>query len=127
MNTFFIIFILSLLSCFIFFKIKVDHTIKVLIKSYHQQIKITFDKTLEDTEKQKELFRSIKTQLKYLSILSIKLVLSIVPFCALHFLHFIGINFNLNDLTSAQGITASIISITLFIMLKNSYARLFKS
>jgi len=112
---------LSILSAFLFEKFGVWGTVLKLKHSYHEQFGVLLDNNLNDDLKQKELFKNISFQLKYLSILLIKMMISILPMGLLVISCYYFDYLDQNDLYGFLGIMVSAIALILYILVRKYY------
>lgn len=112
---------LSILSAFLFDKLRAWDTVLKLKRSYLKQFDVLRDKSLNDDLRQKELFKNIWFQLKHLSILLIKLVISISPMGLLVISGYCFHNFDQNDIYGFSGIMISSSAFILYILVRKYY------
>jgi hypothetical protein len=117
---------LSILSAFLFEKLKAWGTVLKLKHSYLEQFGVLRDNNLNDDLKQKELFKNISFQLKHLSILLIKLLISISPMGLLVISAFYFDNLDPNDIYGFSGIMISSSAFILYILVRKYYDSLFR-
>ncbi|MEX0291109.1 MAG: hypothetical protein AB3N14_18545 [Flavobacteriaceae bacterium] len=122
-----LIFILTLLSCFIFDNLGIVALVKNLTSSYKSQLQVMGDKELSDEEKQKALMQQVSKQIGYLLKLIGSILLFIAPFALIFILERFFPGINSAVLYSLEGILISVLAVVLYIVLKKQYVKLLKS
>lgn len=119
--------IFSILACWLFEKIQIRNTVDKLVTSYKKQYQLIVDSSIEDEVKQQQLLKNIAYQLQHLGALIFKIVVLVSPFLLFYLLEFLGLNLNTGKLLEWDGIVVSLISILLFLLIKNSYVKVFQN
>ena len=122
-----LIFILTLLSCFIFDNLGIVALVKNLTSSYKSQLQVMSDKAISDEEKQKLLMQQVSKQIVYLLKLIGSILLFISPFALIFVLERFFPEVNSAVLYSLEGILISVLAVVLYIVLKKQYVKLLKS
>ncbi len=117
---------LSILSAFLFEKVGTLDTVLKLKRSYREQLGVLRDNNLNDNLRQKELFKNISFQLKYLSILLIKLLISISPMGLLVISCYFFDIVDKNAINGISGIIVSSSAFILYILVRKYYVGLFR-
>ncbi len=118
MIEFVLIFILTLISCFIFERLQFISDSSELITSYQAQFHIMSNKELSDDVRQKQLFMQITKQLRLLAMLVLKLILVIFPFILIYLLEGLGLPLQTSKFFSTIGIIISTGAVISFIFYK---------
>ena len=116
-----IIFLFTLLSCFLFDKIGVYPILRSLTQSYKEQMAVMTAKDISDEERQKKLLALIPGQLMALLKLIGSILLFISPFFAYIALAPYSSYFDTPTLYSIWGIGISLVAVVLYIMIKKRY------
>jgi len=122
---YFVLVVLTLLSCILFEYAKLPVTIQKLIASYRLQFKIMADKALDDESKQKQMMQQIVIQLGFLAKLIGGILLFIAPFLSLFLLSRIEASLNPDILLTWWGILLPTVTVIVYILIKRKYGRLF--
>jgi len=122
---YFVLVVLTLLSCILFEYAKLPGTIQKLIASYRLQFKIMADKALDDENKQKQMMQQIVIQLGFLAKLIGGILLFIAPFLSLFLLSRIEASLNPDILLTWWGILLPTVTVIVYILIKRKYGRLF--
>ena len=122
---YFVLVVLTLLSCILFEYAKLPVTIQKLIASYRLQFKIMADKALDDENKQKQMMQQIVIQLGFLAKLIGGILLFIAPFLSLFLLSRIEASLNPDILLTWWGILLPTVTVIVYILIKRKYGRLF--
>ncbi len=126
MNELFLVFTLTLISSLVFYWLDLKATLTALTNVYKQQLDLVFMKGMDDDLRQKELLKNIPTQLKFLAVLAVKIIVSVSPFLFFILLNTVGIKLKMDVLLTMNGISTSLGAIFVFIILKYLYVKLFK-
>jgi len=113
-----IIFVFTLVSCFLFDLIGVWPIVTKLTGSYKDQMMIMTDKQMSDEERQKKLLSLIPGQLTNLAKLIGAILLFISPFFIYILLSEYSDYFHLETLYSLLGIGASAVAVITYIWFK---------
>lgn len=115
-----VVFISSVVSGFLFDFSKITPTTVQLVGSYKQIPIILNNNNLNDDEKQREMIKTSVTQVKYLIVLTLKLILIISPFISI-------LLFDINPLTlvSLKMVLISVLGVLVYVGLKKVYERTF--
>ena len=113
-----IIFLLTLLSCFLFDKLRVYRIVTSLTASYKEQMAVMTAKDLNDEERQKKLMALIPQQLKGLLKLIGGILLFISPFFLYLLLSPYTEYLEASMLYSLYGIGVSLLAVLLYIWFK---------
>lgn len=123
---YFLIFIITILSCAIFDNLGIMTLVKNLTNSYKFQLKALQDKTKTDEEKQKELLHQISKQIIYLLKLIGSIILFISPFISIFVIDELFNSTHSETLYSLGGTLVSLIAVVLYIIIKKQYVKLLK-
>lgn len=122
---YFVLVLLTLLSCWLFEFSKLSETVKSLTSSYKQQFKVMTDKSIGDDAKQKLLMTLVSQQLLGIGKLILGILLFIAPFLSLYLLQFIDPRLSPDILITLWGIIIPLGAVLLYILIKKSYGNLF--
>lgn len=114
--------LLTWVSCFLFYKIKIFENLKVLKDSYSRLFLIFANKNFSDEEKQKELLKVTKFQFLKIIQFLFQLIISLFPFALLYFR-----NKNFNYLFDYDFILYTTCSAIVFLIVVKFYEKLFSS
>ena len=124
---YFIIFILTILSCLIFDNLGVVALVRKLTNSYKSQLTAMKDTNTSDEEKQKLLLQQVSKQMGYLLKLIGSILLFISPFLLLFLLEQYFTSLDVSALYSLVGISVSLVAVVLYIVLKKQYVKLYSN
>ena len=116
-----IVFISTAISCFIFDLINIKETSLKLISSYRELPGVLSDKNINDDERQKKLIDLSVFQVKFLLILSFKIIVFLTPF-----LSFFLFEIDFYLLFEPKYILSSIMGFVTYILFKKLYEKVFK-
>ena len=116
-----VIFILTIVSCFVFDYVNLKSTSIDLINSYKSLPSILINKDISDDEKQKTLLKSSKFQFKKLIELTFKIIFFLSPFSLI-----ILFDIGLSTLLNTNSVIISIIGVISFIFIKKLYEKILK-
>jgi len=113
-----ILFIVTLISCFLFDLVDILKSTEELISSYKELPSILTDEALSDDQRQSKLLKSSSFQIKNLAILCFKIVVSLLPFSSLYLLEF-----DLTLLFELKYILISLAGVISYVVLKKLYEK----
>lgn len=121
---YFVLVVLTVLSCILFEYSKLPETLTTLVASYKEQFKVMADKSLSDEVKQKMLFGQISKQIVLIGKLIFGIILFIAPFLSLFILERFEETLNPAILVSWWGLVIPIVTVIFYIILKRKYGHL---
>lgn len=121
---YFLLIILTILSCFLFEFSKLHGTVKTLMASYKLQFKVMSDRSLTDAEKQQLLLKQISQQLLLIAKLIGGILLFVAPFLSLFLLQNLDERLNPDILVTWWGLLIPIITVIFYIIIKRNHGRL---
>lgn len=124
---YFVLVVLTVLSCILFEYSKLPETLTALIASYKEQFKVMSDKLLTDEVKQKMLFGQIFKQLILIGKLIFGIVLFIAPFLSLFVLERFEETLSPTILVSWLGLVIPVVTVIFYIILKRKYGHLLRN
>lgn len=124
---YFILVVLTILSCILFEYSHLSSTLKELIASYKHQFKVMSDKSIEDDEKQKLLLQQISKQFVLLGKLVFGIFLFVAPFLSLFLLETFSPELNPNILVTWWGLLIPVVTVVFYILFKRHYGKLFRN
>lgn len=123
---YFVLILLTLLSCVLFEYAGIPRHIQKLVASYKFQFKLMSDKGMTDEEKQRQLLRQVSCQLLLLLRLILGILLFIAPFLSLYLLKEVHPALHPGILITWWGLLLPLLAVLVYIYLKRIYVRLFK-
>lgn len=124
---YFILVILTIISCWLFEYFNITDTTKKLVNSYKRQFEIIKDKIISDNDKQSLLMTQIGKQLTLLVKLIFGIIIFIAPFISLFFLQNFKKTLGPEILITFWGLIIPIITVIFYIYFKRLYGKLFKT
>ncbi len=121
-----VLVVLTILSCVLFEFSKLKETLKKLTLSYKEQFSIMGDKSMPDEDKQKALMKQVSRQLILIGKLILGILLFIAPFLSLFLLQRWEESLNPDILITFWGLLIPILTVSIYIIFKKTYARLFR-
>ena len=121
---YFVLVILTIISCILFEYSGVPNILKTLISDYRKQFEVMTDKSLKDSEKQKQLMNLIPKQLLSLGKLILGILLFVAPFLSLFLLRNVDDGLRPEILVTWWGIVIPITTVILYIFIKRFYGNL---
>ena len=124
---YFVLIILTLISCVIYQFVRLTDVLRELVASYREQFGVMSDSSMPDDLKQKKMLALVMQQLLLLLKLVLGILLFIAPFLSLFLLQYLDSSLNPDILITWWGIIIPIAVVIMYIIFKRFYASLFKN
>ena len=124
---YFILSILTCISCFIFEHSSLMSKVKLLLHSYKVQFSVMKQNTVSDEVKQKLMLEQIGIQTKQLFLITFTIVFIFFPFILYIGMDHFFMNIGYDVFYSIKGLITSFVAVFFYLIIRSVYVRIFRS